>query len=370
MADAQPYLEATIRGELVNALQALYKEQPAKPFTFLAEYFAKLVEPVAAEQKEAAPAAQGKGKKENKKENKKEAKKEAKKAGKKKVDAKMAKSDVVIDCTPGEPDREWDDIKKDIFVLDLNGVMWAQDFVLQDFVYGLKKLSVVCQINDAECPSTSVIVEALLEIPGIGGAEMVSIQTAANDWGNKPKPKAAKGGGGGSKAKKEKGAKKEAEKPALVVTQKEIDVAASKIAIAAAEAEFFVAGVADMDRSAQLNITVAQLEAVRDLVHAKLPALNLMIVAAGSSQVTVFAQVVDARISAAEWVKQTAIGAAGAGDANKASLIHDCDPDNDEFAIKLKDVASANAFAYLKKQGVLDDGSEEVLYGDNTGEGY
>lgn len=352
MADAAPYLEATVRDQLVKALQALYREQPAKPFTFLSEFFAKAKAAAApAEEKQ-----QGQGKKQGKKKKKK---------------VKIAKSDVVIEVTlDTEVEATWDEIEAGIKEIDLNGVMWPkQKFGLVDFVFGMKKMIVICQIVNAEVESTSIIVEAMKEVKGIGEANMVNIETAADDWGNKPRSKKQKQ----QQQSKKKGKKNKKKKAPAVrtVTPEFIAKDANLIKLQAKEATFYVAGCPAMDGSGQTNVTPEQLAELAGQVRAKFPGLGLMIVSAGSSEVTCYCQTPEGcGLAASDWASTAMSGAKATGDANAAFVTKVCDPEQDEFCIKIKDNVSSSAFAALRKAGVLEEASEEEFYaapGDEEG---
>jgi len=439
------YLNSVVRDELIKASVAMYNAKPANKHQFLADYFAKLsaereggAAPAAAEQKQDGGKQKGgkqepkpkqekapkekKGKGGGKEENKEAAaapadagKKEA--AGPKPPAAKkvkMALSDVIIEVTPDtEIDPfDWEEVKKDIADILIDGVLWPQsDFTLQDFVFGLKKLIVICQIMDARIPSTSVVVDALKQVRGVGGAEMVSIECAAVDWeaektGRKgtKKPKltaeqeaeqkaaaaeaaAAKGGkkgkGGNDGGKKKGGAEKaegggkkkgkEAAEPAArLVTKQMIDKDAKKIIEAAKDSTFFVASVPEMDGSAQTDVSIENLQEALKQVRAKLPNVGLMLVAAGSTTVTILADLPAAQsatVSASDWVAST--GVAGTkGNATQANVSYVCNPDNGEFPIKMKDGLTAGAFTFLKKAGALDEGSEEEFYDAPDAGGY
>mmetsp|Transcript_2252 Transcript_2252/g.2639 ORF Transcript_2252/g.2639 Transcript_2252/m.2639 type:complete len:352 (+) Transcript_2252:27-1082(+) len=351
MADAQPYLEKTVRDQLVKALQALYREQPAKPFTFLSEFFAaaKAAAPPAEEQKKQAP----KGKKKKKK-------------------VKIAKSDVTIEVTlDTEVEATWDQIKADIRKIDLHAVMWPplpRKFGLVDFVFGMKKLIVMCQIVNAEVPATAPIVDAIKEVKGVGEANMVNIETAADNWGNKPKSKKNKGGKGGNKGKKGKKGKKKPAGPSIAeLTAKDV----TKVSLLAKEASFYVAGCSNLDGSGQRDVTPEQLRELATKVRAKLPMLGLMLVSAGSSEVTAFAMVPKgSALNATEWAAAALGSGKASGDASSGYITKVCDPDQDEFCIKVKDFVSANAFAFLRKAGVLEEASEDEFFGGDDEEGY
>lgn len=365
------YLNSTVRDELIKASVAMYKEQPENKHKFLAEYFAKL----SAEREQVV-------------EEKKEEPKAATKKKKKKA-VKMALSDVVFDITPDTSvEYDWEVIQKDIADIFLEGVLWAGDFVLVPFVFGLQKLIVVSQIMDAKVPTTSVIVEAILSVNGVGGCEMVTIECSGANWeegghgrkGTKAPPKAkgaadaAPAAKASKKSKKKKG-KKEDDGPRLC-TPEMITKDATKIAICTKESDYYVCSVPEMDGSAQTNVTVEQLTECLTQIRVKCPDVAIMLVAGGSSNLTCIADVPaskQGKINATDWVKAVEeFSGVAKGDANSATAEFVCDPDKGEFPIKMKDTTSASAFAYLKKMKVLDDGEEEVFYSmpEEEGEGY
>jgi translation elongation factor EF-1beta len=366
------YLNSTVRDELIKASVAMYKEQPENKHKFLAEYFAKL----SAERETVV-------------EEKKVEPKKAEKKKKKKF-VKMALSDVVFDITPDTSvEYDWEQVQKDIADIFLEGVIWAGDFVLVPFVFGLQKLIVVSQIMDAKVPTTSVIVEAILSVNGVGGCEMVTIECAGADWsagghgrkGTTAPPK-AKGGAAvaapdakaSKKSKKKKG--KKADDGPRLCTPEMIKKDADKIAVCTKESDYYVCSVPEMDGSAQTNVTVEQLTECIKQIRVKCPNVALMLVAGGSSNLTCVADVPadkQGKINATDWVAAVEeFSAVAQGDANTACAEFVCDPEKGEFPIKMKDTTSASAFAYLKKMKVLDDGEEEVFYAmpDDGEEGY
>lgn len=281
-------------------------------------------------------------------------------------------SDVTLEVTPDTSmEYNWDTIQAQIKDLDISGVQWAPDFVLQDFVFGMKKLIVVAQIIDNMVPSTTVLTEAMLKVAGIGGAEMTNIETAANDWAKQDKKDAAKAAAAGqpSKKKKKKKSKKEAVR---VIDDKMLKVAADKIIVQVKEAEYYVTGVPDVDGSGQTDTTREHLEAVVSQVRAKNANVTLMLVTAGKTNVTVLVSVPEAnaeKVNATEWLNSTQVK--GEGDAQTAFGALPCSIDDDMFPIKVKDIVCAEAFLHLKKLGAIKDESDDELYtfGDGA-DGY
>jgi len=389
------YLNTVVRDELIKASVAMYKAQPANKHQFLADYFAKL----SAEREGGAPPAKGGKGKDEKKEggmSKKEANKAAKKAKKeaakakpaaggapappKKKKVKMPRSDVIIECTPDTSiEYDWEQVKKDAADILLDGVRWGMEFSLVPFVFGIQKLVIVCQIMDAMVPTTTVITEALMTVKGIGGAEMVSIETAGVDWEAEgtgrigTKRVAIKGGK--AEGKKSKKSKKSKEAPKeRVVTPEAIKKDAAKIHIAAKESDWFVANVPECDGSAQTNVSIAQLQDVLKEVRTKLPDVGILIIAAGRTKLSCLASIPPAQrgkgVACQEWIKSLLVFPEAKGDANEAGAELDCDPDKDEFPIKMKDSTAGNAFAFLKKLKFLDEGSEDEFYDMPGEEGY
>eukprot|EP01125_Pyxidicula_operculata_P000911 TRINITY_DN107_c0_g3_i1.p1 TRINITY_DN107_c0_g3~~TRINITY_DN107_c0_g3_i1.p1 ORF type:complete len:105 (+),score=29.98 TRINITY_DN107_c0_g3_i1:51-365(+) len=100
---------------------------------------------------------------------------------------KIIKSNVTFDCTPdteaeGGEDKNWDDwsdVIAGIKAISMEGLQWL-DFQVVPFVFGLKKLVVLCQIEDSKVPSTDPIIEEMKKVKYVDGVEMVNMEMASN----------------------------------------------------------------------------------------------------------------------------------------------------------------------------------------------
>jgi len=312
--------------------------------------------------------------------------------------AKVNKSDVVIEVTPDTSDEElnwdthWDVIQQSIRDLKIEGLRWAKDFALQDFVFGMKKLLVVCQIIDSKVESTAPVVEALLKIPGVGGAEMLTIETAGADWDQneldeinaakkkgkekKEKPEKAAPAEGAAPSKKaakkaEKAAKKEDEKEEeRVVDEDMMKKDADKAALQCKESAVFVTGCNLSDGSGASDLSRDQLTQIMTMVHAKAPDTVLMLTSAGKTRVSALVVVPPAKkgtLKAAEWLSSTQLVPSGANGEDEAYGEYECAAEKDEFPIKIKDVVNSQAFNFLKTAGLIQDESDDEVYGDDDG---
>lgn len=362
------YLNSTVRDELIKASVAMYKAQPENKHKFLAEYFAKL-----SAERESAPVEEKKQQKPT--------------PAPKKKKAKLALSDVIFEITPDtDVEFDWEKVQTDIADIKLAGVLWASKFSLVPFVFGLQKLSVIAQIVNAKVPTTSVLVEAIKTVHGVGGCEMQSIETAGGNWEAEghgrvgtTAPPTSKGKKGqqqqqSKKSKKKKKKGKKVEEGPRVVTPEMIKKDAEKIKVLTKEADYYVCTTPEMDGSAQTDVSVDNLKACLEQVRAKCPEVAIMMVAGGCANLTAIVDVPASKagkVSAIDWLESVAeFRGLVKGDANTASAEYVCNADKGEFPIKMKDSTSASAFSYLKKMKVLDDGEEEVFYSLEGDDGY
>lgn len=331
--------------------------------------------------------------KEDKKEdNKKDKKDEKAKGGDKKEKkdkkpprVKIAKSDVYIEVMPDTEveDFSWDNIEKDVRAMRINGLLWAAGaFAQVDFVFGLKKMLVVCQIVDNMVESTAPVVEAIKKIKGVSECEMVSIQTAQDDWDpeNKrsmiagaasqaasDKKKGGKKGGDGKK-KDKKGKKQEGPR---TVTDDMIKQSAQKICVAAKEAEYYVAGVTECDGSGQTDVSKEQFLKVDKIVREKVPDCVLFYIGAGNTAVTALVTVPAAKkgkVDAIAFLNSTMVPADAKESTTECAYgAYKCDAEKGDFPIKIKDQVNGMAFQYLRSSGLLvesDDDGEDYFLSD------
>jgi len=319
--------------------------------------------------------------------------------------AKVNKSDVVIEVTPDTTnedldwDKHWDVIQQSIRDIKIEGLWWAKDFALQDFVYGLKKLLVVCQIIDSKVESTAPIVEAISKVPGVGGAEMLNIETAGADWEQNEldaKNKAAKEaqqaeaapaaepaaqaeGAAPEKAQSKKQAKKAAKKKEdekeeeRVIDQQMLKADADKAALQCKESAIFVAGCNASDGSGASDLTREQLAQIMTWVHEKAPDTTLMLTTAGKTRVGALVVVAAAKkgtFKATDWLSATQLVPVGPQSDDEAYGEYACAAEKDEFPIKVKDVVNSQAFTFLKTAGLIQDESEDENYDVEEGGDY
>lgn len=94
---------------------------------------------------------------------------------------KYTRSYVTFDCTPdSEVEFTWEKVEADIkeATKDVPTISWI-DFKIVDFVFGMKKLICTCRIEDQKCESTSLIVEPIRKVHGVGDCEMVTMGGAS-----------------------------------------------------------------------------------------------------------------------------------------------------------------------------------------------
>lgn len=272
---------------------------------------------------------------------------------KKKKKNKVCKSDLVVRLTPGD-DCDWKAVEAAVRAIEIDGLMWATVFTLDDLVFGLKALSVGAQIEDLMVPETAPVVEQLGKIPGVAQAELLNIQTAQADWG---------GVSSGKQPKKKKNKKKK-EEVKLEITQKEIEAAASQFSMLARDAEVYAAGVPAMDRSGGMDVTEAQLRAVAELISQKKPKLIFLLIAAGKTTCSVLGCIPSEHkdkpgSDAVAMVKSTFLDDVTAtGDKNSAYAELVCDAAKNQFAIKEKDNCLTQFFKYLNVSGLAPDDSD------------
>jgi len=303
--------------------------------------------------------------------------------------AKVNKSDVVIEVTPDTSneeldwDKHWDVIQQNIHDIKIEGLRWAKDFALQDFVYGMKKLLVVCQIIDSKVESTAPVVAKILEIPGVGGAEMLTIETAGSDWDQNEldeknaKAKQAKqqqGEEGAKQSKKaaKKAAKKEDEKEEeRVVDEDMMKKDADKAALSCKDSAVFVAGCNLSDGSGASDLTREQLTQIMTMVHDKSPDTVLMLTSSGKTRVAALVVVPPNKkgtLKALDWLVSTQLVPVGPASDDEAYGEYVCAAEKDEFPIKVKDVVNSQAFTFLKAAGLIQDESEDEIYGGDDEE--
>jgi translation elongation factor EF-1beta len=307
--------------------------------------------------------------------------------------AKVNKSDVVIEVTPDTSiedldwDTQWDVVQQSIRDVKIEGLRWAKDFALQDFVFGMKKLLVVCQIIDSKVESTAPVVERLLQIRGVGGAEMLTIETAGADWdqneldeknakkkqGKKEKAAPAEGAAGEAAAPSKKAAKKAAKKEDEKEEERVIDEDmmkkdADKAALQCKESAVFVTGCNLSDGSGASDLTREQLTAIMTMVHEKAPDTVLMLTSAGKTRVSALIVVPAAKkgtLKAVDWLASTQLVPVGANGDDEAYGEYPCAAEKDEFPIKVKDVVNTQAFGFLKTAGLIQEESDDEVYGDD-----
>jgi hypothetical protein len=308
--------------------------------------------------------------------------------------AKVNKSDVVIEVTPDTSneeldwDKHWDVIQQSIRDIKIEGLRWAKDFALQDFVYGLKKLLVVCQIIDSKVESTAPVVEKILTIPGVGGAEMLTIETAGSDWDQneldeknakakkeKQEKAAAKPQAEGAPSKKaaKKAAKKEDEKEEeRVIDEDMLKKDADKAALSCKESAVFVTGCNLSDGSGASDLSREQIAQIMTMVHEKAPDTVLMITSAGKTKVSALVVVPPNKkgtLKALDWLTATQLVPVGPQGDDEAYGEYPCAAEKDEFPIKVKDVVNSQAFSFLKTAGLIRDESEDENYDVEEGAG-
>jgi len=320
--------------------------------------------------------------------------------------AKVNKSDVVIEVTPDTSneeldwDKHWDVIQQSIRDLKIEGLRWAKDFALQDFVYGLKKLLVVCQIIDSKVESTAPVVEKILTIPGVGGAEMLSIETAGSDWdqneldeknaaakkaaaeaagaeapaadaGGEAKPQSKKAA---KKAAKKKGGEGDEKEDERVIDEQMLKADADKAAIQCKESGgYFVAGCNQSDGSGGSDLTREQLTQIVTWVHDKAPDTILMVTTAGKTRVAALVAVPASKrgsFKATDWLSATQAVPVGPQSDDEAYGEYICAPEKDEFPIKIKDVVNSQAFTFLKAAGLVKEESDDENYDVEEGGDY
>jgi len=297
--------------------------------------------------------------------------------------AKVNKSDVVIEVTPDTSNEEldwdthWDVIQQNIRDLKIEGLRWAKDFALQDFVYGMKKLLVVCQIIDSKVESTAPVVAKILQIPGVGGAEMLTIETAGSDWDQneldeknaKAKKEAAAAGGEKQPSKKaaKKAAKKEDEKEdERAIDEDMMNKDADKAALQCKESAVFVAGCPLSDGSGASDLTREQLTQIMTLIHSKSADTVLLLSTAGRTRVGGLIVVPESKkgtLKAIDWLSSTQLVPIGPQSDDEAYGEYVCAAEKDEFPIKIKDVINSQAFSFLKTAGLIQDESDDEVYG-------